>query len=309
VRRVLVENNRATGVLVAIGGIERTIRAERVIVAAGSLRTPAMLARSGIASSHLGKHLHVHPTTAILAGFEDLVETWRGPMQSALSDQFSELEDAYGITFEVVPAHPGLSALSIPWRTRDDHAELMQSTRYNAALIGVLRDRDEGSAPTTETGAIRYRLSDYDRRHLKLGLGKLAELAVAAGASRVQTLHTRPIAIGNPRAGRPKSNVTSITSKDNTIIEQVGSLEAFTRAVESRDLGPNHIALFSAHQMCTARMHANPKDGVVDEYGRVHGIENLIVADASVFPLASGVNPMLTIMAMARRSAAHIVSR
>lgn len=49
-------------------------------------------------------------------------------------------------------------------------------------------------------------------------------------------------------------------------------------------------------------MNADPSLGVVDARGGVHGVEGLIVADASVFPLASGVNPMLTIMALARRA-------
>jgi choline dehydrogenase-like flavoprotein len=54
-------------------------------------------------------------------------------------------------------------------------------------------------------------------------------------------------------------------------------------------------------------MHVNPARGVVDADGAVHGVRGLFVADASVFPLASGVNPMLTIMALARRTATRIV--
>jgi choline dehydrogenase-like flavoprotein len=52
-------------------------------------------------------------------------------------------------------------------------------------------------------------------------------------------------------------------------------------------------------------MHADPTFGVVDARGRVHGVEGLVVADASVFPLSSGVNPMLTIMALAHRAFAQ----
>jgi choline dehydrogenase-like flavoprotein len=56
-------------------------------------------------------------------------------------------------------------------------------------------------------------------------------------------------------------------------------------------------------------MHVDSRYGVVDCDGAVHGVRGLFVADASVFPLASGVNPMLTIMALAHRTANTIVDR
>jgi choline dehydrogenase-like flavoprotein len=55
--------------------------------------------------------------------------------------------------------------------------------------------------------------------------------------------------------------------------------------------------------MGTAPMGADANRSVVDPAGRVWGYENLLVADASVFPQSSGVNPMLTIMAMSNRIA------
>ena len=74
-------------------------------------------------------------------------------------------------------------------------------------------------------------------------------------------------------------------------------------------MAPNRIGLFSAHQMGTARMNAAPSKGVVDGSGRAGGCRNLLVADASAFPLASGVNPMITIAALARRTATQALER
>ena len=64
----------------------------------------------------------------------------------------------------------------------------------------------------------------------------------------------------------------------------------------------------SAHQMGTARMGSSPKNSVVDARGRVWGSDGLYVVDTSVFPSASGVNPMVTCMGIARGIARGIVN-
>jgi choline dehydrogenase-like flavoprotein len=261
-RRVVIDGGRAVGVEIAFENGTRVVAAERVVVAAGALRTPALLAASGVRSAHLGRHLHLHPAAAIVAEFGVPIEPWRGPMQSVLSDAFAEMEGAYGVTFEAVPAHPGLAAMALPWRSRAEHAEQMTALRTTAALIALLRDRGEGQVGLEPPWRIRYRLRSDDARRLRNGLARLAECAIAAGALRVQTL---------------------------------------------REGAPNRLSLFSAHQMGTARMHAKAAHGVTDGEGRVHGVRGLSVADASLFPEASGVNPMLTIMALARRCASAMI--
>jgi choline dehydrogenase-like flavoprotein len=51
--------------------------------------------------------------------------------------------------------------------------------------------------------------------------------------------------------------------------------------------------------MGTCRMGSRPADGVVNTYGAVHGLRGLYVCDTSLFPTASGVNPMLTVLGLA----------
>jgi choline dehydrogenase-like flavoprotein len=79
----------------------------------------------------------------------------------------------------------------------------------------------------------------------------------------------------------------------------------FLERMRSIGTAPNRQIIFSAHQMGTAAMGTLREHSVVDPSGRVWGYENLLVADASVFPQSSGANPMLTIMAMASRIAAQ----
>jgi choline dehydrogenase-like flavoprotein len=81
------------------------------------------------------------------------------------------------------------------------------------------------------------------------------------------------------------------------------------------DFAPNRGSVFSAHQMGTLRMGTRRRQHVCDPAGRVRAssrrnrvIGGLYVADASLFPTAIGVNPMLTVMALARRVARTVLA-
>jgi choline dehydrogenase-like flavoprotein len=267
-----------------------TVDAPLVVVAAGSLRTPGILARSGVSSPHLGKHLHLHPTSALSARFAEPIDPWHGAMQSALCDRFADLDDGFGAVIEAAPTHPGLMALALPWSGRDAHAEVMSSARYRSTLISLTRDRGEGSVGLDDRADVTYAIAADDARHLAEGLAGAARIAFAASATAVSTLHAEPL---------------QLSADDAT----PAGLDAFAAEIRRRAETKSPIALFSAHQMGTARMAASATDGVVDPEGRVYGVEGLVVADASVFPAASGVNPMLTIMALAHRATSALIAR
>jgi choline dehydrogenase-like flavoprotein len=65
-------------------------------------------------------------------------------------------------------------------------------------------------------------------------------------------------------------------------------------------------ALATAHIMGTARMGHDPSSSVVDPWGRIHDLDNVYLADGSVFVSAGGFNPTLTIMALSLRMARHL---
>ena len=284
VDRVVIERGRAIGVDgMRAGNRPLRVRASTVIVSAGSLRTPGILRASGMTSRHVGRHLKLHPTTSLFALFDEPIETWHGPMQTVVSDQFGDLDDGYGAKLEAVPAHPGLAAYALPWRSQRQHAELMCGTRNAAALIVLTRDRGEGTVGVDGRADIRYLLDRYDAGNMLTALAGLVEIVFAAGAKSVVTLHTDPLEMTRERASK-------------------ANLDAFGAELRKRGASPNRLGVFSAHQMGTCRMHRDARLGVVDERGGVHGVSGLYVADASVFPDSSGVNPMLTIMALAHRT-------
>lgn len=70
---------------------------------------------------------------------------------------------------------------------------------------------------------------------------------------------------------------------------------------------PKEVGIeFLAHQCGTARMGHDPQTSVLNPYLRAHDVQNLYVVDASFFPSSGAMNPALTIMAMALRTAEHI---
>lgn len=291
VARIALSGSRAHNVTVeqtvAPGDVRTfTLVAETYVVSGGTLRTPGILARSGVRHPALGKRLFLHPVSACVSEFDRHIDPWSGPMQSAYSDAFNYRTGNYGSKIEAAPVHPGLAALSLPWTGRDEHAAALMGARNNATLIAVTRDRDPGSIDLDDEAQIRYTVSPHDGEHLLAGLIGMFDLAFAAGATRISTLHTKPIVIE-----RTDWNATARA--------------AFAEQIARIGIASNRQTFFSAHQMGTASMGVDPMTSVVDPSGRVWGYENLLVADASIFPQASGVNPMLTIMAMVRRVVAQ----
>jgi choline dehydrogenase-like flavoprotein len=77
----------------------------------------------------------------------------------------------------------------------------------------------------------------------------------------------------------------------------------FGRIAIRKELPPDPNA---CHHAGTTRMHADPRWGVTDPQGRVHGTDNLFVAGGSLFPTSGYANPTLTIVALALRLADHL---
>lgn len=259
------------------------VRAPMVVVAAGSIETPALLLRSGVRHPALGRNLYLHPTSSVAGVYPDTVRTWEGPPQTVISDEHATLDGNYGVRLEVAPAHPGLLALALPWHGARAHRAHMQHAARVAATIVLTRDSSSGRVRIRREGraAIEYRPGSRELSHLRRGIEAAVRAHVAAGAEEIITLHSRQHTLDARRA-------TAATIDD------------FCRRVTTSPLDRNWSTLFSAHQMGTCRMGADAQSAVCDERGAVRGIAGLYVADASLFPASSGVNPMITVMALAK---------
>jgi choline dehydrogenase-like flavoprotein len=291
--RIVAERGRAAGVEAAYQGPDGTtarvvVRAPRVVVACGSIESPALLVRSGIGGSAVGRHLHLHPTSAISGHYDEEQRVWWGPPQAALSHQFADLEDGYGFLIECPHHTTGLAAAAGAWESGRRHKEFMLEWGRSATFINLTRDRGYGRVTVDATGTAvpEYRLVDeMDVRHFRRGLVEMIRLHEAAGARRIVTLARKP-----------------------TYWERGEDLEAFIAKVTEGSLAPREHGIFSAHQMGTCRMGTDPEASVAGPWGELHDTEGVWIGDASAFPTSSGTNPMITIMALARRTAEAIAA-
>ena len=293
VDRVLVEDGRAAGVEGTYTGADGitarvVVRAPQVVVAAGSIESPALLLRSGIGGPEVGKHLRLHPTSAVSGQYAERQDPWLGPPQAALSHQFAELEDGYGFLVECPHHTTGLLAAATPWESGRQHKGEMLRFPYGVSFINLTRDRGEGQVVADAAGNAvpMYPLTDeLDVRNIRRGLGELIRMHEAAGAQRIGAL----------------------VRKDG-IWERGDDIDAYVERITQGSLAPFEFALFSAHQMGTCRMGTDPASSVAGPWGELHDVDGVWIGDASAFPTASGVNPMITIMALAHRTAEAIAA-
>lgn len=286
---IMQAGGRATGVSARTGpGQTVQVRSRLVVAAGGGIETPLLLMRSGIRLPALGRHLMLHPAMPIAGFYDEPIRSWVGPPQTIVCNEFTHMSGNYGFRLEAAPAHPGLSAFALPWHSAHEHATLMQRFEHAAVLVALTRDHEGGRVWARRSGhtLFDYRLGAREQRYLKEGMIAAARVHEAAGAHHiVQTLSQRC----EWRRGE--------------------DFEAFVARIRRLPCDRNRAPLFSAHQMGTCRLGARADASVCDGHGQVHGVPGLFIGDASAFPGSSGVNPMITIMALAHHIAQSIRDR
>ncbi|MEU8661671.1 GMC family oxidoreductase [Actinoplanes philippinensis] len=288
VERILVEGGRAAGVVGRRATETVTVRAPIVVVAAGALESPGVLLRSGIGGPAVGRYLRLHPCTVTMGDYGEDMRGWWGPPQAGLVNEFAEVDDGYGFLMESVQYATGLGASSVPFTTPAEHKEAMAGYRNNGSFIGLIRDHGHGRVtldPAGNTIAWYDLTDDRDVRNTHRAMEAQIHLHRAAGARRIQAF---------------ARGLGPWTDGDD--------LEAYLARVKRVPLQAGGMTLFSAHQMGSCRMGADPATSVADPRGELHDTPGVWIGDASAFPTPSGTNPMITIMALASRTAENIIS-
>jgi choline dehydrogenase-like flavoprotein len=278
VTRILKRGRRAIAVEARgsdLHGAPKLVRvfADKIVLACGSLHTPTVLMDNGIRSPRLGRNLSVHPSIGLVARCGEDLAPWNAIPQGYGIDALAD----DGIRFEGFYIPPQLTALALPlWGER--LGEWMADFPRLGQFGLMVRDGGDGWVRRGADGrpVIGYRLSEESQRRLRLGASLLSEVFLEAGATEVFTSISARAFVRTPGEARGLRDLATTRSD---------------------------FRLLGAHPLGTCAMGADPEQGVVDFDHRVFGTDNLYVVDGSVVPTSLGVNPQMTIMAMALRAA------
>lgn len=268
----------------------RTIRieAKAFVIAAGGYGSPVFLLRNGLKSKlqALGEHTYCNPCPMVHAVFDEEIVMFRNIPAAWGIDHFRLAtmdRDRYvegGYLFMANQLQPATLAAVLPGFGAS-HRKLMANLRKLGGTICWIDDVEEGRVELVD---------DRPRYHVPLGAGNALRIrdAFAKQARLLLAVGAKEVLFGDQKD-------TRITKADE-----------IDKAALSLRVEPGNFVFAAPHPAGGARMGKDPGSSVVGFDHRVHGTDNLFVADPSVFPTAPSVDPSLTIMAFSCIAAKHV---
>ncbi len=296
--QLLWQGSRVTGVKVAvmdrarnrISGQFFTVKAKAVAVAAGGFSSSWFLMQQDSLSDALpalGQYFSMNPSTMVHALYDEDIVQWRNIPAAWGVDEFRlrrYQESRYlegGYLLMPNQLHPASLAAVMPGIGEAHRRWMAQLNRLGGTIAWMDDIEDElGFIEKTDKGRrVVYDYGPKTREVLKDSIRKQIEINFAAGAREVMVAGHQGIAM--------------------THRNQMSRLDAL-------QISAGGLFMASPHPGGGCRMGRGPEDSVVDSSHRVHGVDNLFVADSSVFPSSSSLDPSLTIMAFSVIAAQHI---
>jgi len=258
-----------------------------VVCAGGVVNSPALLLRSGF-GDHLpmiGRSITLHPALILVGEHEHPITNFHGFPKSYYCDQFMKRDR---FLLETCMYFPFVTAKNLIG-FGSEHSELMRAfPRLQMILVLAIDPALPENRVTLDAHGdpvVDYTLTEPVLDALHASMLASAQVFFAAGAKRVHA---------------PAGSTFFIHGDDADRVEEL---------IPRANVKPGKISITSAHLMGGCAMGRDVTDSVTDGWGRVHDMPWLCVADSSLFPQCSEVNPYVTVMALADRVAEGIRNR
>lgn len=276
---IQVEGGRARGVHARLAsGRSLHVRAEAVVVAGGAIMTPLLLAKT-LRSPALGRYLSLHPASKVMAVFDEVIDMANAIPQGYAVDAFAD----EGIMFEGASMPLDVTAVAVPWVGRR-FMDLMEAYRRVATFGFMIEDTSRGRVRAGPSGSplLTYDLNADDTAKMLRAFGILCDVFLAAGAKRVLPMI---------------SGMDEVSSASDVAL------------LRRMKVHPGDFEVTAYHPLGTCRIGVHARTSVLGADHQAHEVMGLYVTDGSAVPSPLGVNPQMTIMAMALRAAEGIDAR
>jgi choline dehydrogenase-like flavoprotein len=291
VDEIVVKGGRAAGVKGHFTGAGNDrqgpgmeVEAQVVVLSAGALHSPRMLLVQGLCNSsgQLGRNLTIHPCNGTVAVMDERLDNPKGIPQATYVDEFAD--DGIMLEGGTTPAL-GI-VMGAPYKGRR-LAEFMWQYPHFGIFGGMLSEHCSSGRVIPHPRdprrhVIFYSLRGEDRKKFKFMTELMAEIWFGLGAKSLLT----------PTASFPEMRPSDL------------------REFKSQKARPSdYMAVSAYHPLGTCRMGADPEHSVVNHTGETWDVENLFICDGSTVPTSLGVNPQMTIFALAMRCAGFVDDR
>jgi choline dehydrogenase-like flavoprotein len=273
------------------------VRANTVILSAGTLGSTTILKNSGISNPNIGRGAVVLPMTAAVTGLFDRVVNIQDNQHFAdayLDYRSADPEKEKANFLLLAVRYPPLGILTWMPGSREQILDYVINFRRTSTILINLMDhsRPENHVEVKNgKPVVQYRLSKEECETIAYAMSEAANNLLSAGAKAVFV----------------QSNVAE--SEGDRLTVKMITTKQQADALRNLKINAHQIPLHGTQLMAANKMGRSPGDSVVNSDHQVWGVENLYVVDASVFPDAIGPQPMQTIYTIAKLFVGNLLKR
>lgn len=264
---------------------EYDVEAPTIVLAAGAIMTPALLLASRLPGlpRRVGAGFTCHPAHILVAEHDRPITNDVGHPKSFYLDR----AESDGYVLETCMYFPFVTAKNLTG-FGEPHSAFMRAFPRLQMILVLACDKavPENRVTVSSSGrpVVHYRFTPAVIESLVRATRASARIFFAAGAVRVHA---------------PSADPPLIEARDAGRVDEL---------IQARHFQLGRISISAAHLMGGSGLGRSAADSVTDAWGRVHGLPWLRIADASLFPDSLEINPYLTIMALADRTAEGILN-